>query len=81
MKDMGSAFIKLSDDAIPSFSKKLTKLISTKSFSGLAVVIAAGASFQYFNRLLTKYRTGSDGFVGDADYMAQVKNGKKVDKK
>lgn len=81
MKDMGGAFLKLSDDAVPAFSQRLTKLINRKSLLGLGVVIAAGASFQYFNRMLTKYRTGSDGFVGEADYLNQVKNGKKVTKK
>ncbi len=81
MKDMGGAFFKLSDEAVPTFSKRLTRLINLKSATGLAVIIAAGASFQYFNRMLTKYRTGTDGFVGEADYLAQVKAGKKIDKK
>ena len=81
MKDMGGAFLKMSDDAVPAFSKKLTKLINRKSALGLAVIVAAGASFQYFNRMLTKYRTGHDGFVGEADYVEQLKKGKKIDKK
>ena len=81
MKDMGGAFLKMSDDALPTFSKKLTKLINRKSALGLAVIVAAGASFQYFNRMLTKYRTGNDGFVGEADYIQQLKEGKKIDKK
>ncbi len=81
MKDMGSTFVKMSDDTVVSFSKKLTTLINKKSALGLAVIIAAGASFQYFNRMLTKYRTGHDGFVGEADYIAQIKKGKVIDKK
>lgn len=81
MSDMGRAFTKLADDVVPTFSKKLTKLINTKSLSGLAVIVAAGASFQYFNRMLTKYRTGHDGFVGESDYLEQLKQGKKIDKK
>ena len=81
MNDMGRAFIKMTDDLVPTFSKKLTKLINTKSLSGLGVIIAAGASFQYFNRMLTKYRTGHDGFVGEADYVEQLKKSKKVNKK
>ncbi len=68
MKDLGHAFINIADDAIPNFSKKLTKFINIKSLSGLALVIAIGASFQHFNRKLTKMRTGKDGFVGEADF-------------
>ncbi len=68
MKDLGHIFTKMADDAIPTFSKKLTKFINVKSLSGLALIIAIGASFQHFNRKLTKMRTGKDGFVGETDF-------------
>ena len=81
MNDMGQAFMKTADSEIPNFSKKLTKLINRKSLLGLGVIVAMGASFQFFNRMLTKYRTGSSEFVGEADYVEQLKTGKKPDKK
>lgn len=68
MGDLGHTFTKMADDAIPTFSKKLTKFINVKSLSGLALIIAIGASFQHFNRKLTKMRTGKDGFVGETDF-------------
>jgi len=81
MDDLGKTFVKLADSEIPSFNKSLTRLIKSKSAAGLAVIIALGASFQYFNRMITKYRTGSSEFVGEADYLEQLKQGKKVTKK
>ncbi|MDD3593618.1 MAG: hypothetical protein PHX18_03215 [Candidatus Gastranaerophilales bacterium] len=68
MNDMANTFIKMNDNQIAAFSKKLTKLINTKSFLGLAAIAALGASFQAFNRYITKMRTGSSGFVGEIDY-------------
>lgn len=81
MSNLGKTYSKMSDNAVIDFSKRMTKLINAKSAAGLAIIIAAGASFQYFNRMLTKYRTGSDGFVGDADYVEQLKAGKVHSKK
>ena len=81
MSDMGQVFRQTADSEIPAFSKNLTKLINRKSLLGLGVIVALGASFQYFNRMLTKYRTGSSDFVGEADYLEQLKSGKKPDKK
>ena len=81
MNDMGQAFKQTADSEITTFSKKLTKLINRKSLFGLGVIVALGASFQYFNRMLTKYRTGSSDFVGEADYLEQLKSGKKPSKK
>ena len=81
MNDMGQAFLKTADSQIPAFSKKLTKLVNRKSLLGLGVIVAMGASFQFFNRMLTKIRTGSSDFVGEADYVEQLKNGNKTDKK
>ncbi|MCR4880684.1 MAG: hypothetical protein K6A44_01850 [bacterium] len=81
MNEMGQAFMKTADSEIPAFSKKLTKLVNRKSLAGLGVIVALGASFQFFNRMLTKYRTGSGDFVGEADYLEQLKSGKKPDKK
>jgi len=73
MNDLGKTFVKLADNEIPAFNKSLTKLVKTKSAAGLAVIVALGASFQYFNRMLTKYRTGSSDFVGEADYVQNLK--------
>lgn len=81
MKNLGKTYSKLSDSAVLNFSKKMTTLVNVKSFAGLAIIVAIGASFQYFNRMLTKFRTGSDAFVGEADYIEQLKEGKVHDKK
>ncbi len=81
MSDMGQVFKQTADSEIPAFSKKFTKLINRKSLLGLGVIVALGASFQFFNRMLTKYRTGSSDFVGEADYLEQLKSGKKPTQK
>ncbi|MCQ2958370.1 MAG: hypothetical protein MJ180_05670 [Candidatus Gastranaerophilales bacterium] len=80
MKDLGHTFSKMSDTSVKNFSKKLTTLVKAKSFAGLAVIVAMGASFQYFNRMLTKYRTGSSEFVGEVDYLQQLKRKKRQER-
>lgn len=59
-----------SDEAI----KKLLKINKLKSIGALALASILGLTNQWLNRKITEKRTGTKGFVGDADYRTKVKD-------
>lgn len=68
------------DDAL----KKLSKINKLKTFGGIGLAIALAIINQTINRKITKKRTGTDDFVGNVDYIDNLKNkklSKKTDKK
>ena len=64
---------------------KLKNMNKFKSLSAVGIVAMVGLTNQYVNRLITKKRTGQDGFVGNTDYSANKqqapKNAQKTDEK
>lgn len=58
------------EDAI----NKILKINKIKSIGALAIASTLGLFNQYINRKITEKRTGTKGFVGDADYKNKIQN-------
>jgi hypothetical protein len=79
--DLGKSFTQITDNQIPVFAKKLTKLVNYRSFIGLGVIMSIASVVQWVNRKITKKRTGVDGFVGDPNFCKKIKNRTNEDQK
>ncbi len=72
---------KLSATQRNNSAKFLQRLSRVKSLLALGMAASIGVSLQFWNRWLTKKRTGCDGFVGYCDYDKGIaKNAEKTKK-
>ncbi len=55
---------------------KIRQINKIKSLGAISLSSALGLSNQYINRKITEKRTGTKGFVGDADYSENITNKK-----
>lgn len=75
-------FNKISDkDARSEEIKSIQTINGTKTILGICSVGVINTGFQYFNRWLTKRRTGSDAFVGDPNFEKTIKANKTSNEK
>lgn len=70
--DMGKDVFKNSRVDNSKAISKLHKINSIKSLGALAIASTLGLTNQYINRKITEKRTGTKGFVGDANYAENV---------
>ncbi len=77
----GKSLTSHSDSARNEGAEFLQKLSKRKSLIALGTAISTGVSLQFWNRWLTKKKTGCDGFVGYSDYSADTAKNRQKKKK
>lgn len=81
VSDLGKRFVKISNNRLPDFTHRLTKLVNKKSLFGLGVIMSVASVVQWANRQITKKRSGCDGFVGDPSFGKGCDKNKKAPSK